>query len=299
MFNTQDESVHSIEGFNNGTLAVSWTLGNFCVYKCSYCPAFLHDGSVPFHSVDLVLSTLNKLPKNTIVTLLGGEPTYHPDFEQISLEKPNHIRLSMVTNGAKPLSFWQKIAPNMSIIAFTFHPEFANVDRFIENSKEVSKHIKDFRIFLMMIPEKWDYCVEVYDKLKVTGLIIAPKPILENFNSVMHPSYNENQLAWIAERNRSNFKSITIFDADRNVLHKTNPNDLLATGQTDFTGFKCYVPQQHLAIELDQNIYTGKCKQKTIIGNLSSEKIIIPEDPVLCTQQFCKCQSDIVAKKSR
>lgn len=296
MFNVRDPNVYSIEGFHKN-VEVSWMVGNFCVYKCSYCPVFFHSGSVPYHSIDLILPMFNKLPENSIVTLLGGEPTYHPDFERIVLEKPSHIRISMVSNGAKPLAFWQSMAPHMNIVAFTFHPEFANVDRFIENALEVSKHVKDFRSFLMIMPDKWDYCVEVYNKLTDAGLTVLPKLIFEGFGSNLDPKYTEEQLAWVAARNKTTFKSITIYDKDRNVLHKTNPNELIATGQNDFTGFKCAAPQKHVSIELDQKFYNAKCSQKVIYGNLASGEFKLPEEPMICRTPFCKCQSDLTADK--
>lgn len=301
MFNIRDEAVHSIEGINNDHLSVSWMLGNFCVYKCSYCPSMLHDGSYPYHPIESVLGMLEKLPDKTVVTFLGGEPTYHPDFERILLEKPDHVKIDMVSNGAKPLEFWKKISPLMGSMTFTFHPEFANADRFIENAQEVSKYLKDFRVFMIMHPDKWDYCVEAYTKLKTCSFPIIPKPVLKDFTSdaSMDPRYTESQLAWLTEKSGSNFKSITIYDKDRNVLLKTNPSHLLSSGQTDFSGFKCFSPQQHITIRLNQDIYDAMCQQGKIIGDINSKEFVLPSEPKLCTQTFCKCQADLCVKKIR
>ena len=300
MVNIQDQSVYKLTGLFNQRLSISWTLGTFCVYKCSYCPTELHDGAIPYHPTDKVLSMFNKLPNGADVIFLGGEPTYHPDFERIALEKPDGIRIQLITNGARPLEFWQRIGPKLHQVVFSFHPEFANVDRFIENALEILKHTHRFRVFLIMSPDKWDYCADVYNKLTSAGIIALPKPILKGFGMQLMPGYSPEQLRWIGEKNKTdNIKTITIFDKDNNVLLETSPNELLAKNQTNFTGFDCYSPLQHIAVEADGKIYNSKCAQKSLIGDLHTGEIDLPTTHMLCNTKFCVCQSDIMSGKIR
>lgn len=299
MFNIRDERVFKLEAMTGAIgLRVSWTLGNFCVYKCSYCPSYLNDGSKPYHSADIVLDVFNKLPPNTGVTFLGGEPTYHPEFERIVLEKPDHIKIMMVSNGAKPLSFWETVTPKIVFLTFTFHPEFANIDRFIRNSLEASKHVKRFQVFLVMIPEKWDYCIKVYNKLIEQGFDVHPKPILKDFGAEILPGYSKEHLGWIHYANKGGeFKNIRIVDKSGEAIYTTTPNELLASKQTNFYGFECYTPMESIAIEVNGDVYNSKCDQRSKIGNIYSGSFEIPTEPMLCKQEMCFCQADIVAKK--
>jgi MoaA/NifB/PqqE/SkfB family radical SAM enzyme len=299
MINIINSEVYEVQGPRPNTVTVTWTIGNSCVYKCSYCPKALHDGSNPYHNIDLVLAMFNKLPKDTIVLLMGGEPTYHPDFERIMLEKPDHIRIDMLTNGAKPLAFWQKLSNKFSKLTFTFHPEFANVERFTENALEASKHVEKFKTFLMMVPSRWDYCVEVYGKLIASGLEVSPKVVLENFGSRVDPNYTESQLQWIADTSKNNKSGsfITLYDKDRNVLGKTNAIELLSLGQTNFTGFKCHAPMEHIVINPDKKIFNSRCLQKSQYSNLDSTDFKLPTEPMMCRTSFCKCLVDIITTK--
>jgi organic radical activating enzyme len=301
MFNIRDDAVHSIECTNLDGLSVSWFLGSKCVYSCSYCPDRFHNDTSPYHSIEKVLRLCNQLPDKTNITFLGGEPTYHPDFERIVLEKPSHIKLSVLTNGARPLEFWERISHNLDTVTFSFHAEFANLDRFIENAIAVRNRAKTFRMFLLMHPEKWDYCVEAYDRLKSIGSPILVKPILTHspelnqFDEV-DPKYTDEQLKWIAEKNFVN-NNIIILDKDRNVLHRTNANTLIANIQTDFSGFKCYVPQQHITVRMNENICNSMCSQRNIIGHLDDEVFTLPTEPIICRQTRCQCQADLVTTK--
>lgn len=301
--NIRDETVYKVGRYMQlSKLVVYWALGNTCVYKCSYCPTYLHSGTLPYHDADAVLTIMKQLPTPSFVTFSGGEPTYHPNFEKIILEKPAHVKVGVITNGAKPLAFWEKVSPHLYRATFTFHPEYADVDRFIENVTIASKYIDQLDVFLVMHPKMWDYCKEVYSRLTTeTTLNVLPKPVLESYSDAMgevSSEYTKNQLNWIARRNREDNK-INVFDKDGNVLYKTNPNELLALNQTDFRGFKCYVPMQHISISNKQVIHDAKCPQKSVIGHLTDAKLTLPSEPILCTQKFCKCQGDICADKIR
>ena len=95
MINLNDTSVGYIDGIPRRDWWVYWVLGNYCNYKCSYCVPSLNSGSNKYHDVNVVLDTLKKLPP-CMVRFSGGEPTLHPDFERIILEKPEHIRISIL-----------------------------------------------------------------------------------------------------------------------------------------------------------------------------------------------------------
>jgi biotin synthase-related radical SAM superfamily protein len=68
MVNITNSEVYEVQGPRPNKVTVTWTIGNSCVYKCSYCPKALHDGSNPYHDVDLVLAMFNKLPKDSFCT---------------------------------------------------------------------------------------------------------------------------------------------------------------------------------------------------------------------------------------
>src|ERR1700756_4144631 len=112
---------------------VMWLLGNTCPYKCSYCNSDFNGGDFEFHSLETVQKGLALMPRAHVM-FSGGEPKYHPKFEEILATKPDFINASVISNGARHKSFWERVVPELFSIILTFHVEFAfdKLDRFIE-----------------------------------------------------------------------------------------------------------------------------------------------------------------------
>lgn len=298
--NIFDPDVYEIKELNDNSLFVFWLLGNQCTYACSYCPSLFHDGSMKYQPLEIVQKTLRELPKAHVM-FSGGEATFHPHFEQIVLEKPNHIMLSVLSNASRPIAFWERIVSKLHMVILTYHAEFAKLDRFLETAKLVySENKNKGRVNLTMIPERWEECVRVYYTLKENNIPVSPKPLVENFGfnaSNTIKSYTVNQLAWISkENNESSYKNIGFYDKKGNLLHKTDPAEMISAKQTNFNGWTCYTNTKVLYIDFNGNVADTACQQRKIIGSIYT-KYYISEEPMLCKQNFCWCHADIAPKK--
>ena len=179
--NIYDEEVREIKEAWDPEFFVLWNLGNQCTYKCSYCPEIFHSGSIPFQSTNDIQNFLKKLPKGHVM-FTGGEATFHTDFEKIVLEKPDHLQISVISNASRPIAFWERISPSLKSVILTYHTEFAQFERFLATAELIyNTYKKTGRINLTMIPEKWEQCKEVYEKLLAANLRVIPKPLLEDF----------------------------------------------------------------------------------------------------------------------
>jgi len=233
----------------------------------------------------------------------GGEATFHPDFEKIVLEKPNHVQISVISNASRPIVFWERITEHLKIVVLTYHAEFAKLDRFMETAKLIYlTHKKSGKINLTMIPEKWDLCVDVYNKLKEAGLPVVPKPLVENFgfrSEKLISTYSKEHIEWITgSSNNNEYKTISVIGKDGNVLYNTNPSELLITDQTNFKGWNCWTNTRVLNIDFNGDVKDTACKQRELLGNISTG-FTIPTEPKICRQDFCWCHSDIVPKKTK
>lgn len=294
------EQAKYIEGYKE--LVVTWNLGNICPYKCSYCPDEYHNGSVPYHSKDIVLQTFNNLPGCT-VAFMGGEPTYHPDFETIIQSKPKHIKIGVVSNGARPLSFWERIVNHLSYANLTFHSEHSILDRFIRVAELVYIRKQTIgKVFLVMNPEKWDYCLDTLTRLQDKKLPVQVKPILENFGFLsekISSKYSQEQINYLASFiDAKTKKSIRIYNASNQLITETTPSEMLNNKLTNFSGWNCYAGIYHLSVELNGEIYDSRCRQRRSLGNIYRD-FKLPSNPVLCQQNFCGCQADLQVKKER
>lgn len=281
-------------------MLVIWSLGNFCPYKCTYCNPYYNDGRDPYHSLENIRSTLELIPAKSRIIFSGGEPTYHPNFEEILDTKPDAFTYGVISNGARPFSFWERVVTKLSPIILTFHSEFATLDRFIETALLCKPNLH--RINLTMIPWMWEESVKAYETFIEKGLPVTPKPLVKNFgfkSSSLIDEYLPEQVEWIRGKNNdSEIKYIGLYDSKGKLLRKTNPSEMLSSGETNFQGWECHTPAKTLYINTDGNIYDTSCKQRRLLGSVSTG-FRLETDPITCQQDFCWCHSDISPLKIR
>ena len=70
---------------------VSWLLGRFCNYSCSYCWPYASSRKKDHRTIDLILMTIDEIKRQSRAnnynsfhfSFSGGEPTFHPDYLEI------------------------------------------------------------------------------------------------------------------------------------------------------------------------------------------------------------------------
>ena len=70
---------------------VSWLLGRFCNYNCSYCWPYARSSKKDHRPTELCLSTIDEIKRQARengfnsfhFSLSGGEPTFHPGYLDI------------------------------------------------------------------------------------------------------------------------------------------------------------------------------------------------------------------------
>jgi len=296
LFN-EAHSLDTIHG--NHKIFVSWMLGNQCTYKCSYCNDSYHGGNHKFPSKEKIFEVFNTFDSPIKVMFLGGEPTYHPDFEEIVLEKPNHVTIQLISNGSRPLAFWERISQQLDLIILTYHIEYAKLERF----KEIASACKNklSRINLPMLPTRWSECMEVFNSLTASGFKVSPKVLLEDFGHTANKylqGYNKEQLDWINSNQDAAVHTMKLIDIAGAAFNKTNPSELLAQKFTNFKGWECESPKWNVSILADGRVFDTACKQRKQLGTIMGG-FTLDRSPVICEQHFCWCYSDLHSKKTR
>jgi hypothetical protein len=300
MININDPEVAYIEETHKKMLLVYWSLGNTCTYACSYCPSRLHDGSAPYQSLEIIQKTLQKLPPSQVI-FTGGEPTFHPDFERIVTEAPEHIRVDVISNASRPIAFWERIVDRFTLVTLTFHAEYADLDRFFKTAELVYKKSgRRGAINLTMIPALWDKCMTAYTRFRDAGITVTPKPLIDDFGSQSNKlvsSYTQEQVQWIKNStNEISSKNLAFYDKNSELLFKTTPAEMLVNGQTNFEGWTCYTPTQYLYVNPEGKTYNTSCKQRQHVGDIYTG-FTLSDQPIVCEQSFCWCFTDIQTKK--
>ena len=294
--NLYNSDVAYIDGkFVKSTL-VYWILGNTCTYRCSYCIPKFYSGNAPYHNTQVVQDTLNKLPLCTVM-FGGGEPTYHPDIEKIILEKPDHIKINLLSNGARPIAFWERITPMINAVFLTYHLEYADLDRFIAIADLIyNVHKKLGKVSLMMIPDRWDECIAVYNALVAAGISVTTKAIMDNWKTV-NEGYTPEQTSWISESAYPADKWIRVYNHDGKIIYRTDPAELVSKNMNRYLGWTCHVPSTYVRIDETGNVTNTCCAQGTYMGNIFRE-FTLSKDPIICRLPLCTTYCDLEGAKS-
>jgi len=290
---------HSIETTHQ-QFVVYWMMGNVCTYKCSYCPKHIHSGDVAYHPLEIIQKTLNSFPKGASVTLSGGEPTYHPDFEQIILEKPAHLRINLLTNGSRPYAFWERIVYKLNHVTLSYHIEFTKLERFLKTAELIFQIAKRPGIINMVMKhDRWDECIIAYNAIKAAGLAVTAKAEMTTLGptAVVSPHYKKEHRAWLAATSQSEtHNNLVVFNKDNRFMGSTNPTELLATNQNDFRGWECHASITRLLIVPQGKVYDTQCKQQRLLGTIY-DGFTLATEPVVCRTAACWCYNDLEAKK--
>jgi len=282
---------------------VSWTLGNKCNYRCSYCPTFLHDGSAGWpnwSTVSNFVKNFKLAEKEICFRISGGEPTYWKhfiDFAQL-VKEHGHI-FSYLTNGSQTVEYYQHLSQYTDGLMLTWHPKYADINHF----KDILKNVSGLKgVNVMITPDNFESILEVAEDLYNSSNDVAvwPKIVLDKADGSF-----TNKPGMFSETQQQVLKSWKFL---RNLkdqkLHRgkllldeveISANELIISGKNNHFGWQCWGGLDGIAIDQWGDIYRSDCLYGGKIGNLDS--YLLPSKPIICGNKKCTCLSDVYLKK--
>lgn len=222
-----------------------------CNQHCWYCyarpesdPSAKWGRIMSLDKAKKMLDAMKNIKYKIVLSILGGEPTLHPELNKIveyASNVKNIIKIEVFTNGRKPLKL--KKVPKLTV-NFSFHPSQTDGKQILENTK---------------------YLMNLEIPFAITCLYERDS---DNFYNFM----NE-----LEKRNLINFANIGIVDShiksrplhvkipDNKLFHKANErifernsklytlNEIRDQKLNDFYGWKCY--KRCLRVLVDGTVY--------------------------------------------
>ena len=155
---------------------VSWLLGRFCNYRCSYCWPYARSDRKDHRPTELCLHTIDEIKRQARdngfnsfhFSLSGGEPTFHPGYLDIlghlanDVDNTNYTSIHMTSNCSRPMKWFQEYVEH----AKPFHRASITASLHVEhvNSKE---KMQDFA-------DKLNLCQE-YDVQVTINQVMVPQ----------------------------------------------------------------------------------------------------------------------------
>ncbi len=192
---------------------VSWLLGRFCNYKCSYCWPYARSDKKDHRSTELVISTLDEIKRQARergfnsfhFSFSGGEPTLHPGYLKIlehyanDLENVNFQSVHMTSNLSPGIGWFKKyVAATRDLhrvsVTASYHKEFAVKERFADKLVFLQENDVHVTINSVMVPERFEPIWEDMLYFHERGINVTLKPQSNPTATKVVDGYTEEML---------------------------------------------------------------------------------------------------------
>ena len=193
--------------------SVSWLLGRFCNYKCSYCWPYARSDRKDHRPTELCLATIDEIKRQARVngfnsfhfSLSGGEPTFHPGYLDIlqhladDVDNCNYTSVHMTSNISRKTDWFIKYAEivgkmHRASITASYHREFAKPEEFADKLLLCMEYDIQVTINMVLVPERfdvdWDNALYFHNR----GINVTLKPQSDPTASFVVKGYTDKQL---------------------------------------------------------------------------------------------------------
>ena len=193
--------------------SVSWLLGRFCNYKCSYCWPYARSDRKDHRPTELCLKTIDEIKRQARengfnsfhFSLSGGEPTFHPGYLDMlqhladDVDNTNYTSVHMTSNISRKEKWFLEYCQiagqfHRASITASYHKEFADKEEFADKLLLCMEHDVQVTINMVLVPEwfdrDWDNAMYFHER----GINVTLKPQSDPTASFVVKGYTEEQL---------------------------------------------------------------------------------------------------------
>jgi len=196
---------------------VSWLLGRFCNYRCSYCWPYARSDRKDHRPTELCLLTVDEIKRQARnngfnsfhFSLSGGEPTFHPGYLDIlkhladDVENTNYTSIHMTSNCSRPMKWFEDYVErakpfHRASITASLHTEHLNTREKMQDFADklilCQEHDVQITINMVMVPEwfekDWENALFFHEQ----GINVTLKPQSDPTASRVVDGYTQEML---------------------------------------------------------------------------------------------------------
>jgi len=196
---------------------VSWLLGRYCNYRCSYCWPYARSNTKDHRPTELCLLTINEIKRQARenkfnsfhFSLSGGEPTFHPGYLDIlkhladDVPNTNYTSIHMTSNCSRPMEWFEKYVEyakpfHRASITASLHTEHVISEEEIEEFANKLEFCQSYDVQVtvnqVMVPEWFDRDWKNALYLHERGINVTLKPQSDPTASRVVDGYTKEQL---------------------------------------------------------------------------------------------------------
>lgn len=200
--------------------SVSWLLGRYCNYRCSYCWPHGRSDTRDHRPLSLLVKTMDEIKRQSRengynsfhFSFSGGEPTLHPGYLDLlrhysaDTDNCNYQSVHSTTNLSAGLGFWKKYAETVAglhraSITASWHREAGahdpkgHAEKFADKLVFLQTQDVQVTVNMVMVPKWFEMIWEEAMYFHERGLNVTLKPQSDPTASRVVPEYTADQLA--------------------------------------------------------------------------------------------------------
>jgi len=290
---------------------ISWILGRFCNYNCSYCWPYARSDKLDYQDHSVYLNTINNIKQQARAngfnafhwSFSGGEPTAYKQLldliKHLDEVNSNYQSIHMTTNLSPGSKWWKTWCSNTEMlqrrsITASFHDEFAKEQEFGDKCLQLQYELVHVTINQVMVPEKFDELYERCLRFSDKGINVTLKPQSNETASEIVKGYSDSQL----ELMKTGFPQKVKDDEVYQIRLTDGLQDYFldqaerfnAFNFNKFSGWYCNAGYQSLIIRGNE-VKRGYSCHDTPLGTLT-DGFEIFKTPVKCITPSCVSSAD-------
>jgi len=304
--------LHNIVAFGQQTMLdrplfnISWILGRFCNYKCSYCWPYARSDQPDHQTLEVYKSTVDEIKRQARLngftqfhwSFSGGEPTAYKQLPELikhldELESP-YQSIHMTTNLSPGTSWWKNwcniTAPlQRRSITASFHAEHAKEQEFGDKCLQLIDDTVHVTINQVMVPELFFETLERCERFRSRGINVTLKPQSNDSATAIVDGYTPDMIKIMQndfEQQEGHQIRLTDGEHDYFIDQAERFN---ALGFNSFTNWNCNSGYQSVIIKGTEVKRAYSCHEEPL-GKI--EKFTLFSAPKLCITDRCVSSAD-------
>lgn len=291
--------------------SISWILGRFCNYQCSYCWPYARRNVPDYQTLDVYKNAVFEIKKQARLnnflnfhwSFSGGEPTAYKNLidliSSISDETSSHS-LHMTTNLSPGTQFWKNWELNTKSfyrrsITASFHAEFADENEFCDKILMLMESDIIITVNQVMVPDQFYDLYERCERFNDKGINVTLKPQSDPTASFVVQGYTPEmmqimQTGFPQKHNNSPIYQIVLYDKTNQEYLFDQAERFNAFGFNKFKGWICNSGFQSIIIRENEIKRSYSCSDKPL-GTLT-EGFTLFKEPRICITDSCVSSAD-------
>ena len=286
---------------------VSWILGRFCNYKCSYCWPYARTDTPDHQPLEVYKSTVDEIKRQARAngfnqfhwSFSGGEPTAY----KYLLDLIKHLddgaltpyqTVHMTTNLSPSLAWWRNwhnatcLLQRRSITA-SYHAEHAKESEFGDKCLQLMEDLVHVTINQVMVPDKFFETLERCERLRKRGINVTLKPQSNESASAVVVGYTDDMIKIMQDdfEQQEGFQ-IRLTDGKQEYFID-QAERFNALGFNQFANWTCNSGYQSVIIRGNEVKRAYSCHEAPL-GNL--EEFTLFSSPKICITPRCVSSAD-------